>query len=458
MARAAEEGGFDSIWVGDHLLYRGDGRPERGPWEAWTLLGGARRGDGARAARPARRVRGFHPPGLIAKMAATIDEVSGGRFVLGLGAGWNEEEFRAFGMPVRPPRLALRGGVRDRPAAAGRRARDARRALPPGRGRRAAAAAARRPPLMIGSNGPRMLAHRAPARRRLEHLVRGLRQHRRGLRGAQRADHARRRATAGRDPAEIERSACVLRRAGRRRPASARRTPERAAARGPADADRRAPARAGRGRRRRGDPGRWTRSPSARSASSARSWRSCRSSGAAGNADGIGKSCGTGAGVRAASVCGLALRQLDQIRERDGDRALEPGPDRASHERRAGPSLHALHPELTVHRVVELVLEAEAHEPLGGLGHEASLGVDRRAPSASRPGRPPRARCRWRPRPTARRARREPRPGSSWASSRCRSTAAQTRSRETGASTECSKSHIVSAVVSAGVSHASGIT
>ena len=38
MARAAEESGFDSIWLGDHLLYRGDGRSERGPWEVWTLL------------------------------------------------------------------------------------------------------------------------------------------------------------------------------------------------------------------------------------------------------------------------------------------------------------------------------------------------------------------------------------------------------------------------------------
>ena len=89
MARAAESGGFDSIWLGDHLLYRGDGRPERGPWEAWTLL--------AALAAATERVRlgplvacaGFHAPGLIAKMAATIDEVSGGRFVLGLGAGWN---------------------------------------------------------------------------------------------------------------------------------------------------------------------------------------------------------------------------------------------------------------------------------------------------------------------------------------------------------------------------------
>ena len=38
MARAAEESGFDSIWLGDHLLYRGDGREERGPWEVWTML------------------------------------------------------------------------------------------------------------------------------------------------------------------------------------------------------------------------------------------------------------------------------------------------------------------------------------------------------------------------------------------------------------------------------------
>src|SRR5438477_12960015 len=99
MARVAEESGFDSIWVGDHMLYRGDGRPERGPWDAWTLL--------AALAASTERVRlgplvastAFHPPGLIARMAATIDELSGGRFVLGLGAGWNEVEFRSFGIP-----------------------------------------------------------------------------------------------------------------------------------------------------------------------------------------------------------------------------------------------------------------------------------------------------------------------------------------------------------------------
>src|SRR3990170_219738 len=78
MARAAEEVGFDSVWVGDHLLYRGDGCPERGPWDAWMTLSG-----------------------LAARMAATIDEVSGGRFVLGIGAGWNRTEFDAFGIDYR---------------------------------------------------------------------------------------------------------------------------------------------------------------------------------------------------------------------------------------------------------------------------------------------------------------------------------------------------------------------
>ena len=99
MAKAAEETGFDSIWVGDHLLYRGDGRPERGPWESWTLLAGLAAVTERVRLGPLVACLGFHSPGLIAKMAATVDEVSGGRLVLGLGAGWNEAEFRAFGIP-----------------------------------------------------------------------------------------------------------------------------------------------------------------------------------------------------------------------------------------------------------------------------------------------------------------------------------------------------------------------
>src|SRR5213595_1327188 len=99
MARAAEESGFDSIWLGDHLLYRDDGRPERGPWEVWTMLAALAAATERVTLGPLVACTAFHPPGLIAKMAATVDEVSGGRLVLGLGAGWNRDEFGAFGLP-----------------------------------------------------------------------------------------------------------------------------------------------------------------------------------------------------------------------------------------------------------------------------------------------------------------------------------------------------------------------
>jgi alkanesulfonate monooxygenase SsuD/methylene tetrahydromethanopterin reductase-like flavin-dependent oxidoreductase (luciferase family) len=154
LARAAEEGGFDSIWLGDHLLYR---RPERAPWEAWTLLSALAAATERVRLGPLVACAGFHPPGLIAKMAATIDEVSGGRFVLGLGAGWNEDEFRAFGIPYdhRVGRFEEAFAI-VRELLAGERvtldgrfwsAEDAVLLPPP----------TRRVPLMIGSNGPRML-------------------------------------------------------------------------------------------------------------------------------------------------------------------------------------------------------------------------------------------------------------------------------------------------------------
>ncbi|MCW3065910.1 MAG: Pyrimidine monooxygenase RutA [Solirubrobacterales bacterium] len=162
MARAAEAVGFHSIWVGDHLLYRGDGRPERGPWEAWTVLSALAAATERVTLGPLVACTAFHPPALIAKMAATISEVSGGRFVLGLGAGWNEEEFRAFGLPYdhRVSRFeesfaVIRGLLAgERVTMAGRYVEAADAVVLP--------APAPPPRLMIGSNGPRMLSIALP--------------------------------------------------------------------------------------------------------------------------------------------------------------------------------------------------------------------------------------------------------------------------------------------------------
>ena len=106
IARAAEDSGFDSIWVGDHLLYRGDGRPDRGPWDVWTQLAALAAITSRVRLGPLVAATAFHAPGILARMAVSVDEVSGGRLVLGLGAGWNEPEFRAFGVPS--DRLASR--------------------------------------------------------------------------------------------------------------------------------------------------------------------------------------------------------------------------------------------------------------------------------------------------------------------------------------------------------------
>ena len=98
MARLAEEVGFDSLWVGDHLLYR-RGSGTQGPWEAWSLLAALAEVTTSVDIGPLVASTSFHAPAMLAKKAATVDEISGGRLILGLGAGWNETEYRAFGFP-----------------------------------------------------------------------------------------------------------------------------------------------------------------------------------------------------------------------------------------------------------------------------------------------------------------------------------------------------------------------
>jgi len=99
-ARAAEAGGLDSIWIFDHLLFRLPDQPPTGVREGWTTL--------AALAPLVPRVElgslvlcaSFRNPGLLAKMAATLDDLAGGRVVLGVGAGWHDPEYEAFGFPV----------------------------------------------------------------------------------------------------------------------------------------------------------------------------------------------------------------------------------------------------------------------------------------------------------------------------------------------------------------------
>jgi alkanesulfonate monooxygenase SsuD/methylene tetrahydromethanopterin reductase-like flavin-dependent oxidoreductase (luciferase family) len=100
MARLAEDGGADSLWVSDHFLYRPkDGGDETGYHEAWSLVSAVAASTSRVQIGTLVLATSFRPPGITAKMAATADDVAGGRLILGLGCGWHEPEYLAFGYP-----------------------------------------------------------------------------------------------------------------------------------------------------------------------------------------------------------------------------------------------------------------------------------------------------------------------------------------------------------------------
>jgi probable F420-dependent oxidoreductase len=105
MSEMAEAVGFDTIWAADHLIFRNAGAvvmepgTSRGPHECWTLLSAIAAVTSKITLGPFVACNSFREPALLAKMAATLDEVSGGRLILGLGAGWHEPEYTAFGFP-----------------------------------------------------------------------------------------------------------------------------------------------------------------------------------------------------------------------------------------------------------------------------------------------------------------------------------------------------------------------
>ena len=209
MGRAAEAAGFDSIWVGDHLLYRGDGRPERGPWEAWSVLAALAAVTERVQLGPLVACTAFSPPALLAKRAAAVQEISGGRLRLGLGAGWNDAEFRSFGIPFdhRVSRFEESFGVIRR-LLAGERVTfrgsfvDVEDAvlLPVPAGRT---------PIMIGSNSPRMLSIALPYADVWNTWFDGYGNTPTGFASRSREIDAAA-ISAGRRPEDIQRSACVL--------------------------------------------------------------------------------------------------------------------------------------------------------------------------------------------------------------------------------------------------------
>ena len=206
MARAAEEAGFDSVWVGDHLYYPD---PDRGPWDCWATLAWLAAITQRVELGPLVACTAFHPPGVLARQAAAVDELSAGRLVVALGAGWNEAEFRAFGLPFGNHvsrfeeaftiiRRLLAG---ERVTHEGRfhEVHDAALYPPP----------LRTPKLMVGANAPRMLSITLP---HVDAWTTWFTHYGNTADGfaAHNAEISAAAERAGRDPAEIERSACVF--------------------------------------------------------------------------------------------------------------------------------------------------------------------------------------------------------------------------------------------------------
>ncbi len=99
MTKTTEELGFDSVWFCDHLLMKVDGHEPQGAWECWTMLAALASQTERIELGPFVTATAYRNPALVAKMAETIDEISNGRFILGIGSGWAEPEYAAFGFP-----------------------------------------------------------------------------------------------------------------------------------------------------------------------------------------------------------------------------------------------------------------------------------------------------------------------------------------------------------------------
>ena len=157
--RTADQAGFDHIWPFDHLIALGND-PTRLIFDGWTILAAV--AENTKRARIGLNVTGnlYRHPGLLAKIAVTVDHLSGGRLEMGLGAAWNEPEFKMYGMPF--PSVADRIRMLDEACSVLKALWTEERATFNGRFYQLAAAIAEpkpvqkpHPPIWIGGSGPK---------------------------------------------------------------------------------------------------------------------------------------------------------------------------------------------------------------------------------------------------------------------------------------------------------------
>lgn len=101
MSRAAAAAGFEVLWFDDHFSFTSDD-DLRGAWDAWTLMAAIAATIPDVYLGPMVACTAYRNPGVIAKMTEMIQDVSGGRFILGLGAGWHKPEYEQFGLRFEP--------------------------------------------------------------------------------------------------------------------------------------------------------------------------------------------------------------------------------------------------------------------------------------------------------------------------------------------------------------------
>lgn len=158
VSRDAANAGFEVLWFADHFSFTTDD-DVRGAWDSWTLMAAIAAAVPDVQIGPMVACTAYRNPGVIAKMTEMIDEISGGRFILGLGAGWHKPEYDQFGIRFEP-RVSqfeealkiIHGLLRDGKADVKGEFYQANNAVNLPRGPREHG-----PPILIGSSGDRML-------------------------------------------------------------------------------------------------------------------------------------------------------------------------------------------------------------------------------------------------------------------------------------------------------------